>query len=139
MLEFKILLLSFIFLGAVLAGPAVPIQALALRQDNKFPNCDDKSQTYNGRYADNSGTYATSDKITHPYNFPLIRKCWWDYFVVEAAPELTPWQKATSNIYCTNSERCVATKMSEKSVCQERSESVSASVGVAIEGFQPWG
>ncbi|EKJ68369.1 hypothetical protein FPSE_11377 [Fusarium pseudograminearum CS3096] len=135
MIDFKAFLLLPIFLGVVVAGPAVPVQALAVRQDNKLPNCDDKSQTYNGRYADNSGTYVTSDKITHPYKFPLIRKCWWDYYVVEAAPELTPWQKATGNIYCTNSERCVATKMSGKSVCQERSESVSASVGVAIEGF----
>ncbi|GKU07924.1 unnamed protein product [Fusarium langsethiae] len=93
MLVVKTFLLFSTFVGVAVSGPAVPIQGLAVRQDNKLPNCDDRSQTYNGPYADNSG-----------------------------------------NIYCTNSERCVTTKLSGKSVCQERSESVSVSVGVAIEG-----
>ncbi|GKU07925.1 hypothetical protein FLAG1_10560 [Fusarium langsethiae] len=90
MLVVKTFLLFSTFVGVAVSGPAVPIQGLAVRQDNKLPNCDDRSQTYNGPYADNSGTYVTSDQVSHPYKFPRIRKCWWDYIVVNAAVEFTP-------------------------------------------------
>lgn len=98
-------------------------------------NCDDESQEYGGRYTDDSGTYATSDGVSHPYKFPLIRKCWWDYFVVDASVEYLPWQKATGDIYCTDTSACVATKLAGTQNCQSRSESISAEVGLKLEEF----
>ncbi|KAF5601982.1 uncharacterized protein FSUBG_7964 [Fusarium subglutinans] len=106
-----------------------------LAQRDGLPVCDDTSKTYPGPYTDGEGTYVTSDRTTHPYKFPKVRKCWYDYFVLETSKEYTPWQKASGNIYCTGTQVCTATKLVGNEVCQERSESVSVSVGAEIEGF----
>ncbi|KAJ4130278.1 hypothetical protein NW768_007261 [Fusarium equiseti] len=135
MLFINSLLVSALFVGIATASPALPAHELAVRAD-KPPNCDDRSKTYEGGYSDGQGDYVTSDGVTRPYKFPRIRKCWWDYFIVEAGVELTPWQKASGDTYCTGSERCVVTKLTGKSVCKERSESISANVGLDIEGFK---
>ncbi|KAH7143321.1 hypothetical protein DER46DRAFT_673546 [Fusarium sp. MPI-SDFR-AT-0072] len=127
------LLLSSLFVAAAQAGPAGAGQGLAKRDG--LPVCDNTSQTYGGPYSDGSGIYVTSDRISHPYKFPLVRKCWYDYFVVEASVEYTPWQKASGDIYCTGTQTCSATKLTGNSICQERSYSISTSVGSEIEGF----
>jgi hypothetical protein len=31
---------------------------------------------YTGSNIEESGTYVDSDRVTHPYKFPKIRKCW---------------------------------------------------------------
>ncbi|RTE75577.1 hypothetical protein BHE90_009962 [Fusarium euwallaceae] len=129
-------LLSYALLsGLVQASPLDVEPAVARRQDGGIPNCNDKSQTYGGSYTDGSGTYVTSDGVTHPYKFPKVRKCWWDYFVVDATEELLPWEKSSGNIYCTGTATCTVQKLNGNEHCQERSESVSAEVGLAIEGF----
>ncbi|KAH7139765.1 hypothetical protein B0J13DRAFT_638734 [Dactylonectria estremocensis] len=125
---FKSLLASGAFLGAVQASPA-------LKARDGVPNCDDWSQTYGGKYSDDSGTYVTSDGVSHPYKFPKVRKCWYDYFIVDAAVVDLEWQKASGNIFCTGTSTCVATKLSSAQVCQSRSTAVSANVGFEIEGF----
>ncbi|KAF4499121.1 hypothetical protein FAGAP_4714 [Fusarium agapanthi] len=130
---FKSLLSSSLLLAVTYAGPAAPSQGLAKRDG--FSVCDDTSRTYEGPYTDGEGTYVTSDRTTHPYKFPKVRKCWYDYFVLETSKEYTPWQKASGNIYCTGTQVCTATKLFGNEVCQERSDSVSVSVGAEIEGF----
>lgn len=67
-------------LQAVIAIPPFPAQNLAKR-DGGMSDCNGGS--YSGKYSDNQGSYVTSDTITHPYKFPLIRKCWQDYIVVD--------------------------------------------------------
>ncbi|KAM0347342.1 hypothetical protein ACHAPU_004862 [Fusarium lateritium] len=127
-------LFTSLFLAVAQAKPTAPKHALAQRQDS-LPVCDDTSNSYAGPYTDDQGTYAASDRVTHPYKFPLVRKCWYDYFVVETSVEHTPWQKASGNVYCTGTDTCTATKLVGNQVCQERSTAVSASVGFELEGF----
>ncbi|KAH7198340.1 uncharacterized protein B0J16DRAFT_392044 [Fusarium flagelliforme] len=115
MLFIKPLLISSLFLGIASATPALPVHELAVRAD-QLPSCDDKSKPYNGRYKDGQGNY--------------------DYYIVEANKEVLPWQKASGNRYCTGTTTCSITQLTGKSVCKERSESISASVGVDIEGFK---
>ncbi|CEI65590.1 hypothetical protein FVEN_g8848 [Fusarium venenatum] len=128
------LLVSSFLLASVQAGPTTPAQGLAKRQSS-LPVCDDTSRTYEGPYTDGEGTYVTSDRTTHPYKFPKVRKCWYDYYVLETSVEHTPWQKASGDIYCTGTQTCTATKLVGKEVCQERSESVSVNVGAELEGI----
>ncbi|KAK7416723.1 hypothetical protein QQX98_005049 [Neonectria punicea] len=99
-----------------------------------MPSCDDGSQAYTGPYADKEGEYVTSAGISHPYKFPLIRRCAWDYFIVEASIEYLPWQKATGDIYCTATATCAVTKLTGSETCQTRSEAISPSVGFIIQG-----
>ncbi|KAH6962758.1 hypothetical protein DER45DRAFT_551820 [Fusarium avenaceum] len=128
------IIISCLFPTVTWAVPAV--HALALRQDKPLPNCDDTSKNYEGSYKDDSGTYVTSDQVSHPYRFPLVRKCWWDYYVVETSVEPTPWKKSSGNVYCTGTERCVATKLTGAQVCKTKSESLSVNVGFEIEKFK---
>lgn len=67
------------FLGFCLSSPTSIEHSLVARDASS--DCD--GGTYSGGYSDGSGTYVNSDSVTHPYKFPLIRKCWKDYFIVE--------------------------------------------------------
>ncbi|KAH9908200.1 hypothetical protein F4778DRAFT_720748 [Xylariomycetidae sp. FL2044] len=116
------------------APEAAPFNSTLHTRDD-MASCDDKSTTYGGTYADSSGTYVTSDSVSHPYKFPLIRKCWYDYFIVSADLELEPWTKASGDIYCTDSNPCMAQKLSGGQTCQSKSTAISVSVGADIEGF----
>ena len=40
--------------------------------------------TYTGSYLDGEGTYVRCDNVSHPYVFPLIRQCWWEYLHFKA-------------------------------------------------------
>lgn len=98
-------------------------------------SCDDTLQTYSGSYTDGEGTYVTSDTITHPYVFPLVRKCWYDYFVITSTPTFLLWQKSSGNLYCTGTSNCAVSALNGTQVCQTKSSTISATVGVSIEGF----
>ncbi|KAF7555242.1 hypothetical protein G7Z17_g2307 [Cylindrodendrum hubeiense] len=117
------------FFQSLLASGALfgAVQAVA--------NCDNWDTEYGNKYSDDSGEYAASDSVTHPYRFPRIRKCWYDYFVNEASIEYLPWQKAAGDIYCSGTSLCTTTKLNGGQYCQSRSEAVSISVGAEIEGF----
>ena len=132
MLSYKIFAFYCALLSSITeAGPTTSRYAIARRDG--VPDCDNDSQTYSGPYTDGQGTYVTSDGVTHPYKFPKVRKCWWDYFIVEASAELLPWQKGSGDIYCTGTERCVVQQLTGSQVCQEHSTSISAEVGLKIE------
>lgn len=79
MMQHRFLGLIPFLLQAVIAMPSFPAQNLAKR-DGGMSDCN--GGTYGGKYSDNQGAYVTSDHITHPYKFPLIRKCWQDYILV---------------------------------------------------------
>lgn len=109
--------------------------------------------TYSGSYTDGQGTYAYSDTITHPYKFPAVRKCWHDYFVVDAKAaydfalkpiqyscadilvRFAPWEQASGDVYCTGTQTCSASFLNGTQTCQTRSESLSVSAGAAIQGI----
>ncbi|KAF4471381.1 hypothetical protein FALBO_1702 [Fusarium albosuccineum] len=135
MVSSKALALSCTLLSALVQASPAPEPSLSRRQDGGVTSCDDEPQTYGGGYTDGQGTYVASDGVTHPYKFPLVRKCWWDYFIVEASEEVLPWEKSSGDVYCTDTERCVAEEVNSNQHCQERSESISADVGASIEGF----
>lgn len=87
------------FLLASIAGTYVlPINAV--------PDCGGgvhkghviKDIPYTGHFQDGQGTYITSDNFSHPYVFPLIRKCWWDYYTVEGEVFYTSWQQADGEL-----------------------------------------
>ena len=81
-MHFTLLPATFALLIAQgLASPAATLQSLAKRDG--INDCN--GGTYSGGYSDGQGEYVTSDSETHPYKFPAIRKCWQDYFVVEAS------------------------------------------------------
>jgi hypothetical protein len=109
------------------------IQAGALTSDIK--SYDDTSQTYSGSYTDGEGTYVTSDKKTHPYVFPLIRKCWYDYYILASTPTFLPWQKSSGNLYCTGTSSCAVTALNGTQVCQSKTSTISETVSDSIEGF----
>ncbi|CAJ0538528.1 Ff.00g065890.m01.CDS01 [Fusarium sp. VM40] len=129
-LAFSCAVLSY----SVQANPVLN-SSLSPRQDGGIASCDNEAQKYTGVYTDGQGTWAAADGVTHPYKFPLIRKCWWDYFVVEAMEELLPWEKSSGDIYCTDTERCVAEKVSSAQHCQERSVGISPNIGASIAGI----
>lgn len=66
----------------VLAMPTSPSNLVLAKRGVKA--CDSDSD-YTGPYQDGQGVYIESDKISHPYKFPKVRKCWHDYFAVEAS------------------------------------------------------
>ena len=49
---------------------------------------------YTGSYQDGEGTYVSRDNTSHPYIFPLLRECWWEYFTFHGEVLYTPWQQA---------------------------------------------
>ena len=53
-----------------------------------------KTIPYTGSYQDGDGTFVRRDNVTHPYVFPLIRQCWWEYFTFQGEVFYTPWQQA---------------------------------------------
>ena len=53
---------------------------------------------YTGPYQDGEGTYISRDNVSHPYVFPLIRECWWEYFTFQAELFYTPWQQANGDL-----------------------------------------
>ncbi|KAL6855577.1 hypothetical protein ACO1O0_006727 [Amphichorda felina] len=120
-------------MGIAQANPIT--DAGLFRRQDTVKSCDDESVDYTGPYKDGEGTYATSDGVSHPYKFPRVRKCWWDYFVVTAEPQMLPWQRASGNKYCTGTDTCTVAQMTGASVCQGRSTTISAEVGFSIEGF----
>jgi hypothetical protein len=128
------LYLILLGVGVVSASPLAENLGALVPRDG-LPNCDDRSQTYSGPYTDNSGTYVTSDGVTHPYKFPLVRKCWWDYFLVNQAQSFTPWEKASGNIYCTGTQSCHADILNSSQICQTHTTTISAGVSAEIEGF----
>lgn len=131
----KLLSIAVLLAATVHTAPAPDSGELHLIARDGVANCDDTSTTYDGAYTDDSGTYVTSDGVTHPYKFPAIRKCWWDYFIVSADLELDPWKKASGDKYCTGTETCTVQSLDASETCQSRSESVSVEVGVEIEGL----
>ncbi|PGH17947.1 hypothetical protein AJ79_00846 [Helicocarpus griseus UAMH5409] len=82
---------------------------------------------------DGQGVYVESDKVSRPYKFPRVRKCWHDYFAVEASKWKRPWVKSSGNIYCTDTQWCGAAYLNGTQVCQSRTETVSASMGLKID------
>ena len=63
------------------------------------------SPSYTGRYQDGQGTYVTRDNETHPYVFPIKRKCWWDYYTIEGEVFFTPWVEANGDLCVSLSVR----------------------------------
>ncbi|CAJ2503153.1 Uu.00g105470.m01.CDS01 [Anthostomella pinea] len=120
---------------AIQGAPAIDSTPSHILPRDGITNCDDTSTTYSGTYTEGSGTYVTSDSVTHPYKFPAIRKCWYDYFITSADVALDPWTKASGDIYCSDSSPCLAQKLSASQTCQSKSTAISASVGADIEGF----
>lgn len=53
---------------------------------------------YTDSYQDGEGTYVSRDNTSHPYVFPLIRECWWEYFTFQAEVFYTPWQQANGDL-----------------------------------------
>jgi hypothetical protein len=104
-------------------------------RDDTPPDCDNTKNTYSGSYSDGEGTYVTSDRVTHPYKFPLIRKCWYDYYVVSASAEFLPWRKSSGDIYCSGTSSCSVSELNGTQVCQSVTTGISANVGAAIEGI----
>jgi hypothetical protein len=131
--------LSILIVGALLTSPAFPSPTpqsnALLNTRNDIKSCDDTSEIYSGSYTDKEGTYVTSDTITHPYVFPKIRKCWYNYFIIASTPTFLSWQKSSSNFYCTGTSTCAVTALNGTQVCQSKSTAVSAQVGLDIEGF----
>jgi hypothetical protein len=123
-------------LGAavVLASPVIDTSG-ALAARDSIPNCDDTSQTYAGQYTDNEGTYVTSDGVTHPWKGGLIRKCWWDYFLVSQDQSVTPWEKSSGDFWCTGTQSCHVDQLNSTQICQTHTVSISAGVSLSIEGF----
>ncbi|KUJ10069.1 uncharacterized protein LY89DRAFT_562549, partial [Mollisia scopiformis] len=93
--------------------------------------CDQPSGTlYTGTYTDGSGTHITSDRVTHPYKFPKIRKCWYDYYVVNASLVNAPWRKSTGDIYCTGTYTCTVSALNGTEFYQIRTSGISINVGL---------
>ncbi|CZR58733.1 uncharacterized protein PAC_08625 [Phialocephala subalpina] len=82
-----------------------------------------------GSYTDGSGTYISSDRVTHPYRFPLIQK--YDYYVVNASPYNGAWRKSTGDILCTRTYTRTVSSLNDTEYCQKRTSEVSISVGLA--------
>lgn len=76
-----VLLLCGVLSAQCLANPI--LSTIASIKRDALADCN--GGTYSGSYADGQGTYVTSDTISHPYVFPKIRKCWHDYFTVDAS------------------------------------------------------
>lgn len=131
------MLLSALVVSTLLAVLAfsspVPDTDIQLLPRDGIKDCDDSSKLYSGPYTDGQGTYATSDRITHPYVFPAIRKCWYDYFVVSTETYLGPWKSSSGLHYCAGGASCSVATLTGTQACQSRSTSLSASVGFAIE------
>lgn len=127
--------LNTIFLMALTAAaaPAAPEAHLEARGDIK--NCDNTNTNYGGGYADGSGTYVKSDQTSHPWKGGRIRKCWWDYFLVSSEAQDDPWQIASGKQYCAKGGDCSVSSLTGSQTCQSRSTTLSADVGLAIEGF----
>ncbi|KAK7954164.1 hypothetical protein PG988_014858 [Apiospora saccharicola] len=108
--------LNTIFLMAltVAAAPAAPEAQLETRGDMK--NCDNTNTKYGGRGG-------------------RIRKCWWDYFLVSTAAQDDPWQIASGKQYCAKGGDCAVSSLTGQQTCQSKSTTVSADVGLAIEGL----
>lgn len=135
-MQIPIALAGYLLLGSAYGSPAAlrAPSALTARQ-NSIPSCDDETKSYAGVYTDGQGTYVESDGVTHPYKFPLVRKCWWDYFVVSEKPENMAWEKSSGEIYCTGTNVCTATSVEGTQTCESSSVSFSAEVSAALEGF----
>lgn len=131
----KFLSIAVLFAGIARTAPAPDSNEPILSTRDGIANCDDDSTIYTGAYTDGSGTYVTSDGVTHPYKFPAVRKCWWDYFIVSADLDLDPWKKASGNKYCTGTQSCTVQNLDGSQTCQSRSTSISFEVGGDIEGF----
>jgi hypothetical protein len=121
----------FLFFTTALALPSQSGSSHLVKR--AMPDCN--GGDYAGTYADGSGTYLTSDTITHPYKFPLIRKCWQDYFLVSASNSVGPWTKSSGDIYCTGTSTCMATELTGTQHCVTKSQTISVGVSASIEGF----
>lgn len=132
----RVLPVALLLAASAQAAPATDSSGLLLSTRDSMASCDDTSTTYTGTYTDGSGSYVTSDGVSHPYKFPAIRKCWWDYFIVSANLDLDPWKKASGDKYCTGTETCTVQSLDSSQTCQSKSTSLSVEVGLHIESFQ---
>ncbi|OJD16326.1 hypothetical protein AJ78_03495 [Emergomyces pasteurianus Ep9510] len=124
---------AFAVFGLVQDGFAIPTSSShSVLAKRGVKECDSDSD-YAGPYQDGQGVYIESDQISHPYKFPRVRKCWHDYFAVEASVWKKPWIKSSGNIYCTGTQLCSAAQLNGTQVCQTRSQTVSASMGLKID------
>ncbi|KAF8847255.1 hypothetical protein BDZ45DRAFT_537428, partial [Acephala macrosclerotiorum] len=90
---------------------------------------------YAGSYTDGSGTYISSDSVTHPYKFPRIRKCWYDYYVVNASLYNGAWRKSTGDILCSGTFTCTVSSLNGTEYCQTRTNEVSIEIGLESPGI----
>ncbi|KAI5456847.1 hypothetical protein BGZ63DRAFT_408319 [Mariannaea sp. PMI_226] len=127
-------LLHILFADPVQSSPIHGPNDSDLVSRDAVPDCQDWSSPYKGGYADGSGTYGLSNGVTHPYVFPAIRKCWYDFFVVKADTYFLPWERNSGKVYCTKSERCSISKTLGKSHCKTQSISVAGNVGITLLG-----
>ncbi|KAK6848827.1 hypothetical protein PG995_012660 [Apiospora arundinis] len=127
--------LNTIFLMAltVAAAPSTPGAHLETRGDIK--DCDNTKNNYSGGFSDGQGTYVSSDQVSRPMKGGLIRKCWYDYFVVEAQAALDPWKQASGEQHCVKGQSCSVASLAGGQTCQSRSTTVSVEVGLKIEEF----
>lgn len=80
-----ILSAAFTVFGLVQDGLAMPtLSSRSVLAKRGVKECD-SDRDYSGPYQDGQGVYIESDQISHPYKFPKVRKCWHDYFAVEAS------------------------------------------------------
>ena len=49
---------------------------------------------YTGAYKDGQGVFVKRENVTHPYIFPLVRQCWWEYYSIQGEVFFTPWKQA---------------------------------------------
>ncbi|KAL2074304.1 hypothetical protein VTL71DRAFT_8082 [Oculimacula yallundae] len=91
-----------------------------------------KNVDYTGKNVDGSGVYVDSDSVSHPYKFPKIRKCWYEYYVTGASLYDGAWTKASGDTYCTDTLSCTVTFLKGIQTCQSRTDDVSATIGVEM-------
>ncbi|KAG4415523.1 hypothetical protein IFR04_011335 [Cadophora malorum] len=85
---------------------------------------------YTGSHIDSSGFYVKSDSVSHPYKFPKVRKCWYDYYVTNASLYNAPWRKSSGDTYCDDTQTCTVSMLTGTEVCQSRTDGVDVNVGL---------
>jgi hypothetical protein len=59
----------------------------------------DSSIKYQGCFQENHGSKLKIVNVTHPYVFPIFRKCWEEIWAVQAEASTTPWAQFSDTLY----------------------------------------